>query len=238
MSRNEKEPSLPSYEDSVAGSSTGTSQINRVQAPPRGQQLLDQLTLVRAEHIRSVIDDHIFPLVEKQALYGISRTLIAMIPSDVPIPAPAEKSEFSFDTDEKKVEVIGFSSDEEPQIVRLEGQMDRTEFWRVQSVVEELERRLKDALNASPNIRAPSPREAQPPAPKPSRNFFGRIADRMNQEERDPNGNPEVGVKQPEVGQVLVKVRLEEIVLRTVNDFGLYDTMSKQCVIIRVDARC
>lgn len=37
---------------------------------------------------------------------------------------------------------------------------------------------------------------------------------------------------------VMVKARLEEICLRTVSDFGLYDTISKQCVIIKVDAQC
>jgi len=41
-----------------------------------------------------------------------------------------------------------------------------------------------------------------------------------------------------QVRMVVVKARLEEICLRTVSEFGLYDTMSKQCVIIRVDARC
>ena len=39
-----------------------------------------------------------------------------------------------------------------------------------------------------------------------------------------PSGNPEVGVRQVDIaGQVLVNVRLEEICLRTVNEFGLYD---------------
>ena len=61
----------------------------------------------------------------------------------------------------------------------------------------------------------------------------------LGPELRSPSGNPEVGVKQlDQVRMVVVKARLEEICLRTVSEFGLYDTMSKQCVIIRVDARC
>jgi hypothetical protein len=43
---------------------------------------------------------------------------------------------------------------------------------------------------------------------------------------------------QSTAGMVLVEARLEEICLRTVTDFGLYDTMSRQCVIVRIDARC
>ena len=64
----------------------------------------------------------------------------------------------------------------------------------------------------------------------------------LEPEERSPSGNPEVGTRAVEVdrnsGLVLVRARLEDISLRTVNEFGLYDTMSKQCVIVRVDARC
>ncbi|KAF2268624.1 hypothetical protein CC78DRAFT_530058 [Lojkania enalia] len=242
----EEKGDLPAYEDLINPSRARVgpqSRITRTQSPSRGQQILDQLTLVRAQHIRSIIDNHIIPIVEQQALYGIAQTIIAMIPSDVNLPAEEEKSEFSFDTaDQKKVEVIGFSSDEEPQIVRLEGHMNRTEFWRPQIIVQELERVLKESLNASPNLKPPSPRE--PPQHEtrklPKKGFFGRMAEAMNQEEKpSPSGNPEVGIRQPDTaGQVLCKARLEEICLRTVNEFGLYETMSKQCVIIRVDARC
>jgi hypothetical protein len=34
-----------------------------------------------------------------------------------------------------------------------------------------------------------------------------------------------------------VACRLEEICLRTVSEFGLYDTMTKQCVIVKADAK-
>lgn len=246
MSTNEKDGVPPAYEDIIDLSQTRAGQqsrITRTQSPSRGQQILDQLTLVRSRHIRSVIDNHIIPLVEQQALYGIAQTTIAMIPSDVALPAEEEKSEFSFDTaDQKKVEVIGFSSEEEPQIIRLEGQMNRTEFWRPQVIVQELERVLKENLNASPHLKPPSPRQVPNIEVKKAakRGFFGRMAEAMNQEEKpSPSGNPEVGVRKVEsAGQVLCKARLEEICLRTVNEFGLYDTMSKQCIIIRVDARC
>lgn len=247
MSANEKDNLPPPY------SPTYTTQP--ISSPSRGQNILDQLTLTRAHHIQTVIDAQIIPLVETQASYGIAQTTIAMLPSDIPLPVSEEKTEFSFETtagDSKAVEVIGFSSQDEPKVVRLEGMMNRTEFWRPQAVIVELERVLRESLNASTRLRSPtsgasatrlgiSSSEFDTPTKQqlPRRNFLSRLVPSLGQEERSPSGNPEVETKGMEGGGlVLVKVRLEEICLRTVNEFGLYDTMSKQCVIIRVDARC
>jgi hypothetical protein len=170
-----------------------------------------------------------------------------MLPSDIPLPPVSEKkekSEFSFSTDDAKaVEVIGFSSEDEPKVVRLEGQMNRTEFWRPQVVIEGLERVLREDLNASPLLgRSPTGMgrgREETPVRQPKRTLLSRIMPSMGSELRSPSGNPEVGLRQSEnTGTVVVKARLEEICLRTVSEFGLYDTMSKQCVIIMIDARC
>lgn len=231
MSRNEKDELPPSY-----------AEVPDFPRPNvhRGQQILDQLTLTRTHHIQSIINTHIIPLVEERASYGIAQTTIAMLPSDIPLPAEQEKSEFSFDTDTSKaVEVIGFASEEELKIVRLEGQMNRTEFWRVRAVIGELERVLRESLSASAQLRSPVRERSEFEAPrKQKRNFLAKFVGR-GEEERSPSGNPEVGVgRVDESGLVVVKARLEEISLRTLSEFGLYDTMSKQCVIVRIDARC
>jgi hypothetical protein len=232
MSTNEKDALPPPYSQSTHSLPTASSN--------RGQNLLDQLTLVRTQHLRSTINKHILPIVDEQATYGIAKTIIALVPSDVSIPAPEEKSEFSFDANVSahKVEVVGFSSDESPKMVRLEGQLDKTEFWRPQTVLDELERRLNEELNASMRLRPKTPEKEERPLRQSKRSFFNRVSGR-GAEVPPPSGDPEVGVRQVDVaGQVLVTVRLEEICLRTVTDFGLYDTVSKQCVVIRVDARC
>jgi hypothetical protein len=254
MSRNEKQlDGLPSYFESTTSSTplstTGLSGLS--QHPSRGPQILDQLTLVRASHIRSVIHQHIIPIVETQASFGIAQTTIAMIPSDVNLPPEEEKSEFSFDTQSQKVEVIGFSSEDVVKIVRLEGGINKSEFWRPQAVIVDLETVLKESLNASSTLRSPNRERfgasevVTPPPPKPQkRNLLGRVMDVINQEGGGgPYRSMVAGASEDDgmgkgVGMVLVKVRLEEILLRMVNDFGLYDTLSKQCVIIRVDARC
>lgn len=240
MSRNEKDTLPPPYSQT---------------SPSRGQNILDQLTLTRAHHIQSVIDTHILPLVETNAAYGIARTTIAMLPSDIPLPPLEEKSEFSFgDTSSAvtPVEVIGFSSQDEPKIVRLGGQMSRTEFWRSQAVIDELERVLRERLNTSTRLQSPmsTARRFRPDGSEfkmplqlqqqqPRQSFLSRLVPSMGFEQRSPSGNPEVGTTQMKsVGLVLVQVKLEEICLRTVTEFGLYDTMSKPCIVIRVDAQC
>jgi hypothetical protein len=80
-----------------------------------------------------------------------------MLPSDIPLPAVEEKSDFSFDlAGTKSVEVIGFPSEAEPKIVRLGGEMNRSEFWRVQVVIDELESVLRDRLTESEVLRSPN----------------------------------------------------------------------------------
>jgi hypothetical protein len=209
-----------------------------------GQTLLSQLSTTRTTHIHSIITAHILPLVEQQASYGIAQTTLALLPSDIPLPAIEEKSEFSFSTTSSTpVEVIGFSSGEAPKVVPLEGLMNRTSFWRVQAVVEVLESALREELNKSSYLRsAESPIRKASPEQQPRRTFLSRMVPSLGPEESSPSGNPEVGTRALEIdrnsGLVLVRARLEEISLRTVNEFGLYDTMSIQCVIVRVDARC
>lgn len=240
MSHNEKDSLPPAYSETYTPHTPSAS---------RGQTILDQLTLTRTHHIQSIVTTHIIPLISQQATYGIAQTTIALLPSDIPLPPVEEKSEFSFPTDSSSssnpVEVIGFSSEEVPKVVRLEGMINRTEFWRPQVVIDELERVLGESLNASSRLRSPTTptrlgmREGEGEQRQLRRGFLSRMVPSMGPEQRSPSGNPEVGVKQMErMGLVFVKARLEEICLRTVNEFGLYDTMAKQCVIIRVDARC
>ncbi|KAF1834293.1 hypothetical protein BDW02DRAFT_569194 [Decorospora gaudefroyi] len=240
MSPNERDQFPPPYTEYGSRPPNGPS---TPLSSSRGQTILDQLNTTRTRHIRSVIETHIIPLVEQQAAYGIAQTIIAMLPSDIPLPPVEEKSEFSFATDDAKpVEVIGFSSEDEPKVVRLEGHMNRTEFWRPQAVIEELERVLSEDLNASAVLRSPTGRGragSGTPQRQPRRTLLSRVMPSMGPEQPSPGGNPEVGVKPLDNTRlVVVKARLEELCLRTVTEFGLYDTMSKQCVIIRVDARC
>jgi len=91
-SRSETE--LPSYED-IIGNKRPLQCIDE-NAEPRplrgqGQRLLDQLTTVRAQRVRSIVDEHVMDVVERQALRGVGKVTVALIPSDT---AGLQESEY------------------------------------------------------------------------------------------------------------------------------------------------
>jgi hypothetical protein len=245
MSCDGKDDLLPSYTESANHAQPSLHlQFQTLPSTPRGQSLLDQLTLTRTTHIQSVINAQILPLIEEQASFGISQTTIALLPSDISLPPIEEKFEFSFDPfgTNKAVEVIGYSSDVELKIVRLQEQMNRTAFWRIPAAIEELERVLTETLNANAVLTGPTRTavgRSEFEQVHPKRKIWNRIMPSLGAEQKIATGNPEVGTRQMDnAGQVFVKVTLEEICLRTLSEFGLYDTLTRQCVIVNVDARC
>jgi hypothetical protein len=211
--------------------------------------LLDHLAQTRTHHIHSTIQTQILPHITRRFSAGLATTTIALLPSDTPIPAPRTKSESGFDDSSstyptearQKVDIVGFSSDEAPEVVKLEGPMDGSEFWRSEVVVRELERRLGEEVNAGRYVQAASTESMieEIPQKQVKSGFFARMAGK-GPRVAGAKGNLEVYAKRVDdvAGRAAVKVRLEEICLRTVNEFGLYDTLSRQCVVVRVDAGC
>jgi hypothetical protein len=72
----DQKSNLPSYEESVTGNSF---QDHR----PDGQRILDQLTTVRAQQIRSTVNTQIYPVIARRAERGLSQTVLALIPSNI-----------------------------------------------------------------------------------------------------------------------------------------------------------
>lgn len=70
-----------------------------------------------------------------------------MLPSDHPLAAAPEISDFGFAA--SALEVTSVSSDAEMKVVQLAGQMNGTAFWRAQAVISELEETLQKRLNNS-----------------------------------------------------------------------------------------
>ncbi|KAL5410237.1 hypothetical protein PMIN06_009133 [Paraphaeosphaeria minitans] len=237
MSEKHDPVSPPSYADSLHPQLTSTSSS----APGQGQSLLDTLTLTRATTIRSAIHTSILPVLSSRAAMGLPSTVLALLPSDIPLPGPPEKNEFSFagyagaEKAEDAVKLIaGDGGEEAVEAVWLSGEGNTSAFWRVPAVVEDLEWGLRDALNdgrggAPAVVRGVG--EAKKKA-KEKRRFFGRRKEGRIEEESAAVGAGEGAG----AGLVAVRVRVEEICLRTTNEFGLYDTMNRQCVVVRVDA--
>ncbi|KAF1967518.1 hypothetical protein BU23DRAFT_602822 [Bimuria novae-zelandiae CBS 107.79] len=224
----------PSYTSSLSPSSTNNYNHNH------GQSLLDTLTLTRATTLSSTIHTSILPILTARAALGLPCTTLALLPSDIPLPPPPEKSEFSFDgyagaaRGGEEIKVITGADgdgDEEVQVVRLAGEQNSTAFWRGRGVVQELERGLREVLGAStPAAQSVRVEEVQQKKDK-KKGLFGR--GKKEEVERE-----EVGEEAEGGEQVVVRVRVEEICLRTMNEFGLYDTVNRVCVVVRVDARC
>ena len=128
------------------------------------------------------------------------------------------------------MQVLGFADEETPTVVRLTGEVNSTGFWRQAAVVEELRVQLSGVLNEGrEEIRLPEVRQEEN---KKKRGIFGRKGKGVERAEV----GVEVGVEGE--GKVGVKVGVEEICLRTTSEFGLYDTLSRVCVVVRVEARC
>lgn len=233
--KDDYDPNLPpSYTDSLRPQTTASS------SAPRSQSLLDTLTLTRATTIRSVIHTSILPLLSSRAAMGLPSTVLALLPSDIPLPPPPEKNEFSFagyagaEKVENQVKVIAEDGGEEAvEVVRLVGEGNTGAFWRSTVVVEELRRGLRDVLNDERERGMPVVKELEEAKKKEKRGFFGR--------RKEGKAEEQVGGSEVMMGggdKVLVRVRVEEICLRTTNEFGLYDTMNRQCVVVRVDVAC
>ncbi|TID22382.1 hypothetical protein E2P81_ATG11485 [Venturia nashicola] len=229
--------SLPSYEEST------TFQDQR----PDGQRIIDSLSTVRATHIRSTVNTHIYPLVEQRAERGLAHTVLALIPSDViAVDEFAIKSGFSEEESSVAVmEIHGIISDEEDiNQVRLEGQINTYEFWKQKDVVNDLERVLQEKLASSPIFSKdskvgtdPGPLVIAPisPSPQPERRgFFGR---RSSAKQPMKVAAPGV-VKAVKSNRLEVKVDLEEVCLRTVSPFGLLETVTRPAIVVRVNAHC
>ncbi|EUC51325.1 hypothetical protein COCMIDRAFT_31461 [Bipolaris oryzae ATCC 44560] len=233
--------------------------------------ILDQLNITRTQHIESVIDTHILPLIHQRITYAMVTTTLALLPSDTslaPTKANAYSSAFLQDSPSSpdsstSIQVLGFASDTSPpHLIHLSGPINSTEFWNLPPVLHELETILTSRLNphSTPMPTAPSsyrdttlspPNAAGgaasaqilPPQRFSRRSLLARVMPSLGPEQASPGNNPEVGVRHIDnaasgTNMVTVKARWEEICLRTVSDFGLYDTISKQCVIIKVDAQC
>lgn len=141
------------------------------------------------------------------------------------------------------MEIHGIVSDEEDiNEVRLEGHINTFEFWKQKDVVKDLERVLQERLSSSPIFGQDSKRGIEPeilvtaptsPPPQPERRgFFGR---RSSAKQPMKVAAPLVG-KPVKSSRLEVKVDLEEVCLRTVSSFGLFETVTRPAIVVRINA--
>jgi len=228
-----KDGTLPSYEESI---NANVLRDRYTSSASDGQQIRVRVQAVREEQIATVINDHVYPLISQQAMYGIDSMTIALMPSDVVLPRNKRvKSEFDFEAaDNPQVEVVGFP--EQLQQIQLEGHMNRLDFWKQQGVVEELQRALNEKLDIAPQspVSATNQQPSLPQRPI-KRGFFSW---KSSSAEPGMTASGTMSEPQKESKNVKVTARLEEICLRTVSTFGLYETLTRQGIIIKFSAGC
>lgn len=125
-------------------------------------------------------------------------------------------------------DLVGFSDDELPVLIQLEGRADTLEFWSQPEALGLLQGQMMAAISDSvptPAEEAPLP-ERPPPATKSS--FFGRKQSKSTEQKPLPKK-----VQAP----VTVEVQLDEIYFRTETEYGLMQTVGGRAVVLGVEVR-
>ena len=249
---------IPTYEESIRETASAESyrgeKSSSYVSPP---SLTQQLASVRSHRINAIISTYIDPLLQSQALAGLFKTTLVLIPSNTT--SLQQTSSSSNDSDEitegsasnaSKEEVVGFRSEDYIKLVRLHGEEYTLEFWRQPTVIKELDSSLKAKLQASGHrmaedtaARRPQPAPANPlPEPVlPKRGFFRRKpSETLNPVPAKPNPLPEgtwryVPDENISPGHVRTKVKLEDVCLRVVTEMGLYDTKTGKAVVVNIE---
>ncbi|KAF2835654.1 hypothetical protein M501DRAFT_941589 [Patellaria atrata CBS 101060] len=240
MSAKFDDPSLPSYEDSIRSEDSKTPSSIAHQRRPDGQDLVNHLTNVRGQHLSKLIDERILPLLEQQALYGIARTTIALVPSDLEQIDPALSEGKSYPITRchpsaAPLELVSLSEGENVHQIQLQGQLNGVGFWTQPGVVDSLENMLRICLASSSRLHASSAplnsAQVQPPTLPPRRNFFSKKSSSSSPVARQFS-QPSTG---DEKKHLVVRASLEDLCFRTLSAFGLYDTVTGRGVVLRVE---
>ncbi|KAF2753690.1 hypothetical protein EJ05DRAFT_168565 [Pseudovirgaria hyperparasitica] len=228
---------LPSYEETIASS----VDENAREKVPQEQRIIDRLEMVRSQHIRSIVEQHICPEVKEQTDMGIARTvLVLLLPANS---AKTEVEEYRFESELEpvipRVDLVGFSIDDHVRIIQLEGIMNQAGFWKQTGVTEDLQRALFDHLS-SPRVQTQSPCSARDVRAnalvrQTKKSLFKRFTESV------PRDSQTSMVHSTEImpeERINVSVEVDEgLCQRTVSAMGLNETRTRQGVVVKIDIR-
>ena len=178
---------IPTYEESTR------SGIGKSSLPVLPLTLTQQLASTRHHRIDAIISAYIDPLLQSQALAGLFKTILVLVPSNTISLQRRRKSLEDIDdmtggfanttSTENGEEVVGFRSEDYVQLIRLHGEEYTLEFWRQPAVIKELNSSLRVRLQGSGHrmaeettARVPQPAAvaADPETMLPKTGFFRR----------------------------------------------------------------
>ena len=194
---------LPSYAESISSGPYSTTTPNDVQG-------------ARAALVLSILTTHITPHL--QSKIALSSKTFILVPSDISHLQPPKDSS-SQDVSDLVAAfpgemLVGFRSSENLTMIRLQGPENRSEFWRQQAAIQELEQQLRTNLRQrgyrvinAENLKGKTPR-----------------VDWRSVEE-EPLGS----------GEVRIGAETKEICLRIENKMGLYENRTGKAVVLKID---
>ncbi|MCJ1445328.1 MAG: hypothetical protein MMC23_005833 [Stictis urceolatum] len=255
--RNER---IPTYEESVGQDidqhpPSHSSSKQSIAVSPR-QGLPSLLADTRSDRINAIITTYINPLLETQAIAGLYKTTIVLVPSNSNSLQTATNSQDIIEGSgdsiaQKDVEaVVGFPDEDYVKLVRLHGQEYATEFWRQPAVIQELESNLKARLAAGGHkIEEPPKQQETPQAPAaapgsrsmPPKAKMGLFRRKMKETTASepavasPSGAQTAARSKLSPGAVRLKIALEDISMRAVTEMGLYETKSGKALIVNME---
>ncbi|KAI4164871.1 MAG: hypothetical protein LQ342_001504 [Letrouitia transgressa] len=214
----------PSYEDSLQASSSSSA------TPP--YILSSQRSANRTVITKTLLNENIIPHLQQSILYGLSKSTLLFVPSDMAILQPTStggaNSEllpgFPGET------IVDFPSSENPSLARLRGAENSFAFWRQQTALTELEQQLRDWFRGGgytvlseeiPDVKAASINQVKNMKKSEIDSYPGSS---WSYEEERPLRN----------GEVRTNVKIREVCLRIENEMGLYETRAGKVVMVRV----
>ena len=170
---------------------------------------------VRQAIICDLIEGYILPNLAKTFFEGLSQNTLIFVPSNVSALIPPTAAIPESKDPQKRHDffpgesIVGFPTSEKLTLIRLRGDKQTIEFWRQQSVIREVEQRVREVLirdglevcGRSPSHIQWSLLEEKPLAP----------------------------------GEARVSVEIREICLRIENQLGLYETRTGKALVLRVE---
>lgn len=125
--------------------------------------------------------------------------------------------------------MVGWSEDDRPLLVQLEGRYDGTQFWTQQEALDLLRDHVLSAVAGDmpkPFIQRTLP-DRPPPQAKTS--LFGR----------KPGKSTELPKPAPVLQQLpaVVDVQLDQVNFRRENEYGLFETTRGRAVVMMIDVR-
>ncbi|KAK6430718.1 hypothetical protein LTR95_013124 [Oleoguttula sp. CCFEE 5521] len=172
-----------------------------------------QVGLSRSQHVAQVVCQ-ITEHVRARAMQGLSRTTLAMLPSDQDASRTGT--------------LVGFPDNEVLVIIQFEGQQYSMQFWSQSEALAELRTQLyNEVSDGVPHAQLEVALPSRPTAPVQKGSWFGR------------KGSKAPAIVQPPapLPPVEVDVQVDELHFRAETEYGLYETIRVRGMVVSVVVR-